>query len=85
MSSRPGVLATHIAPADGGVSPNRYIPSITAEVRVFWPPLATEAEILDALNRAVASAHKQIDERRAEYERRKVERNRLRDANRQVA
>lgn len=77
MSSRPGVLATVIAPADGGVSPNRYVPAITAEVRVFWPPKATEAEVMDALTRAVAKAQKQIEERIAEHERRKIQRHEM--------
>lgn len=64
MSSRPGVVVSAFAAADGGVSPNRYIPTITVEIRAFWPPKATDAEIdavlLDALIRAKAS----INERR---------------------
>ncbi|QIG58511.1 hypothetical protein PQE18_gp33 [Arthrobacter phage DrSierra] len=64
MSSRPGVVTKQSVPADGGESPNRYAPFVTAEFRVFWPPKATEAEIERAIEKAVAEARVRIDRRR---------------------
>ncbi|UIW13450.1 hypothetical protein SEA_AMYEV_34 [Arthrobacter phage Amyev] len=65
MSSRPGVVTKQSAPADGGESPNRYAPFVTAELRVFWPPLATDEQIEDAITRAVAETRKRIANRRS--------------------
>ncbi|QGZ17334.1 hypothetical protein SEA_KAYLISSA_34 [Arthrobacter phage Kaylissa] len=65
MSSRPGVVTKQSVPADGGESPNRYAPFVTAEIRVFWPPKATDAEIERAIERAVAEARVRIDRRRS--------------------
>ena len=56
MSARPGINVSVKHKANGGVSPNAYIPFITAEVRCFWPPLATEAEVEAALGEAFESA-----------------------------
>lgn len=52
MSARPGFSVNVTEPADGGESPNRYMPWITAEIRCFWPPKATDAQVLDALQQA---------------------------------
>ncbi|QOP65164.1 hypothetical protein SEA_JANEEMI_36 [Arthrobacter phage Janeemi] len=61
MSSRPGVVTKQtamVAEAEG------YQPYVTAEFRVFWPPSATDAEIEDALTRAVAETRARIELRR---------------------
>lgn len=52
MSSRPGVVVNVERPAEGGESPNRYVPWITAQVRVYWPPTSSYAEVVAALNEA---------------------------------
>lgn len=62
MTSRPGIVATVRQPADGGQSPNRYVPEITAELRVFWPPRATPAEIRQAIDAAVDESYRKIGE-----------------------
>lgn len=56
MSSRPGIVVSVKRPADGGESPNGYVPQITAEVRVFWPPRATLGQVLVALDAAYRDA-----------------------------
>lgn len=56
MGKREGVIGSVHTPADGGVSPNARLPYITAELRVHWPPLATEAQIMDAIHAAVDQA-----------------------------
>jgi hypothetical protein len=61
MSKRPGITVSASMEADGGVSPNAYAPWISAEVRVFWPPLADRDAILDVLNKAVEMAMEKID------------------------
>jgi hypothetical protein len=65
MSSRPGIVASAVVPADGGVSPNRYRPAVTAELRVFWPPKARDEEIEKALQDALFQARQEIQARRA--------------------
>ncbi|WAB10812.1 hypothetical protein SEA_TUCK_38 [Arthrobacter phage Tuck] len=65
MSSRPGVVLKQSVPADGGESPNRYAPFVTAEFRIFWPPKATDEEIERAIELAVAEARKRISHRRS--------------------
>lgn len=65
MSKRPGLTVAVRNDADGGVSPNAYMPLITAEVRLFWPPRATREQILDSLNEAVEEALLKFD---AKYE-----------------
>lgn len=52
MSRRNGIQLTVQRSADGGEHPNRFIPAVSAHVRVYWPPLATRQEIEDALNEA---------------------------------
>lgn len=63
MSKRPGFGVTVRADADGGVSPNAYFASITAEVRLFWPPRATREQVLDALHQAVEEALDKFDQK----------------------
>ena len=52
MSSRPAIHITVREPADSGTSPNRYIGQITAQIRLHFPPTASEREVLSALERA---------------------------------
>ena len=59
MAQRPGVNVSIQVKADGGVSPNAYVPWITAEIRCFWPPRATEQEVEDAIT---ALYHKALEE-----------------------
>lgn len=66
MSARPGILTSASAPADGGQSPNRVRPIITAEVRCSWPPLATDAQIEAVLAEAVVKARQDIAAKRGE-------------------
>lgn len=61
MARRPGFGVTVRADADGGKSPNTYMPLITAEVRLFWPPKATREQVLDALEQAVEEAMEKFD------------------------
>lgn len=65
MARRPGFGVTVRTDADGGVSPNVYMPLVTAEVRLFWPPKATREQCLDTLNQAVEEALDKFDR---EYE-----------------
>lgn len=60
MASRIGVIADASLDADGGVSPNRYTPKVSAHIRVYWPPLATESEIMWTLAEAFEDARKQV-------------------------
>ncbi|QFG04536.1 hypothetical protein SEA_JEEVES_61 [Mycobacterium phage Jeeves] len=46
MSSRECVHIANYAPADGGREPNRYIPSVTVDLRLFYPP--TEGSLVAA-------------------------------------
>ena len=62
MARRPGFGVTVRHDADGGQSPNFYMPLITAEVRLFWPPKATREQILDALEQAVEEAMDKFDQ-----------------------
>ena len=56
MSARPGILVDVRRPADGGVSPNRYVAVISAEIRCHWPPRATAAEVEGVLAEAYLQA-----------------------------
>lgn len=62
MSRRPGFVADHRQPADGGVSPNQYHALISVQVRCNWPPLATRAEIEHALAQGYALALASLDD-----------------------
>lgn len=42
--------------ADGGVSPTTYVPYVTVDVRVHWPPRADYATICEAMYQAVREA-----------------------------
>lgn len=60
MAKRPGVIARASREVDGGQVPNNYIAAVTAEVRIFWPPTATNAEIAATLDEAIANVRRQI-------------------------
>lgn len=63
MSARKAVYSIVDKGCDGGVSPNAYVPRITAEVRVHFPPYTvTQAEVTDALMDAYSDAMRQIKE-----------------------
>jgi len=65
MSGRPGVLASIRNPTpNAGTSPNAFVPLVTAEFRVFWPPLATDAEVQTAITEAYSLAIALVNERR---------------------
>lgn len=64
MSARPGIIASAYVDADGGESPNRFKPCVTAEIRCHWPPLATDHEIGKALDDAMHDAFRQIAAKR---------------------
>lgn len=66
MSARPGVLASVVKPADGGVSPNNYVGTITAEVRAFWPPRSSPEDVEEAIQEAADEAIRMHRERRAD-------------------
>jgi hypothetical protein len=59
VSRRKGIIATVRHPVDGGQP--RYMPVITAQVRIFAPPTATHAQIEAALDEAVTQARTQIE------------------------
>lgn len=65
MSARPGVLVDVRRPADGGVSPNAYVPIISAEVRCFWPPRATEEEVAEVLREVFVETIRAVRSKRA--------------------
>jgi hypothetical protein len=57
VSRRTGIIKTVRVKVDGGESPNAYVPLITAEVRVFWPPhTVTAAQVMTALVEAAEAA-----------------------------
>ena len=66
MSGRPGIVASAYVPADGGESPNRFKPFVSAEIRCHWPPKATNRQIVEAMERAMEDAARQIRELRKE-------------------
>ena len=67
MSSRACVHVNEYADADGGVHPNQYIPSVTVDLRVFYPPVKGNVRIaLDALDDAYENAKFQLYQRHQE-------------------
>lgn len=65
MASRDGVVVRAEVPCDGGVSPNRKIPAVTVEIRLFWPDKATEDEVAEALLQALGKTNLAYYEKRA--------------------
>jgi hypothetical protein len=67
MSSRPGIVASIRNPTENaGVSPNAFVAEVTAELRMYWPPLATDAELEAAFVECVNLARFLIIGRRIE-------------------
>lgn len=66
MAQRPGFLVSKVVGVDGGVSPNAYVPAVTVEIRVHYPPLQigrveqiladAYAEAMDELSRREETA-----------------------------
>lgn len=57
MSARKGIYRIVDVPCDGGESPNAYVPKITAEVRLHFPPNSVDRrEVYSALYRAYEDA-----------------------------
>lgn len=63
MSRRDGIQITVKREADGGETPNRYVPLTSAHVRVYWPPRATIDEVYAALDAAYDDALDAIHEK----------------------
>ena len=61
MSRRPGFVADHRVPSDGGIPPNQYVGQVSVQVRCNWPPRATRAEVLHALAEGYAKALAELD------------------------
>jgi hypothetical protein len=64
MSARKSIYAITDQMCDGGVSPNAYVPKITAEIRVHFPPTwgVSEADVRAALYTAHEEALMKIRE-----------------------
>lgn len=60
MSGRPGFVVDHFQDADGGVSPNKFHPVISVQMRCNWPPLSTFEETMDALNACYLKAVEEL-------------------------
>lgn len=63
MAHRPNVYVSKIIPCDGGESPNRYVPHITVEIRVFAPPHTPAWDVYRALGDAAVEASQGVAER----------------------
>lgn len=63
MAHRPNVYVSKIIPCDGGEPPNRYIGSITVEIRVSAPPLTPQRVVLNELYDAYLEAEDGVLER----------------------
>lgn len=63
MSARKGFYAITDVGCDGGVSPNAYVPRITAEIRLHFPPATvTKDQVREALITSMVKIELQIDE-----------------------
>lgn len=63
MSARKSVYAITDQACDGGVSPNAYVPKITAEIRVHYPPnTVTKDEVMAVLTTSLVKATIQVEE-----------------------
>ena len=65
MSSRQSVYATIRVPVDVGESPNRTVPALTVDLRVFFPPGTDQRLIRGAISQAVTEATDQLIEKEA--------------------
>ena len=60
MSSREGILVSHMFSVPEIPSPNRVIPLVTVEIRVHYPKNATQAELEKVLAKAYADALSEV-------------------------
>lgn len=60
MSQRPSVYVSLRVPCDGGESPNRFLPEITAEIRLFFPPAAMQPNVTNVLLDAIDNAFRDL-------------------------
>lgn len=56
MAARPGIIVDVQHDADGGDHPNKYNPVVSVHVRAYWPPLATQRQVEDALKEAYVAS-----------------------------
>lgn len=67
MSRRPGIVTSHFVRADGRWaktrSPNAQPDVITAEVRLHWPYLAPQKEVIAALGAVAGKALAEVVEK----------------------
>lgn len=61
MGHRPHVYVSVIEPCYGGDSPNNYLGQVTAEIRLYFPPLQRDLAA-QALTEAVKQAWREFDE-----------------------
>lgn len=62
MSARKAHYAIVRQLCDAGISPNRYIPHITCEIRVFHPPHIPEADIRAVIDQALDDIKSSLQE-----------------------
>lgn len=60
MSRRKGLIGTAFRDIEEIPEPNRHIPRITAEARVFFPPNASREDIITVLTEAYRDALHQV-------------------------
>lgn len=60
MSQRASVYVVRRIPTDGGESPNRFVPQITIEIRVFFPPHTSPATVADQFLTVAAETMNEI-------------------------
>ena len=61
MAKRRNVYVIRDVPVFGGHSPNLYVPKITVEIRLFWPPyLDHEPLVIETLHEVWEDAHWQV-------------------------
>ena len=69
MSHRPHAYASVRLATHGGNPPNRYLPVITADLRVYWTPTTRRERIIAALDQAYKIALDQINAQPENYDR----------------
>ena len=63
MSARKSAYVIKDVGCDGGVSPNAYVPRITVEIRVYFPPnTVAHRDVLSLLSQAVAETQEKLSE-----------------------
>lgn len=61
MSKRTSAHAMHRLPVEQLPSPNSYVPEVSADLRVFFPPNATRAQVDEALAVVTAAVRAELD------------------------